>query len=408
MMWRVRLFPIHVSFVLLWLCVLPSCSSPGTEPGGQIRVEGDLVIEDREAGVVELTSEMLAHMDIRTAPVEQRVLPPSLETTGQVDFEQDRLAHVPPRIPGRVEQVRADLGATVSKGQILAIIDSIELGQAKSAYLQAKAQEDLARQNYEREKRLYAERIASEKEMLAARAVHLEAVAQLNNAEETLHLYGVGHDQIESLSYEAGKASLLPVRSPLAGTVVEKHVAIGELVTPERNMFTIADLEHVWIWIDIYERNLRHVHLEDDVEVEVDAFPGQRFGGKVSYISDQVDPDTRTVRARIDVLNPEKKLRPGMFASVELTDPHQAAGAAGAPSLVVPQEAVQRDGDLFIVFVKLDKNRFERREVTPGRKAQGLIEVKSGVSLGEDVAVTATFLLKSELSKEQMGAGHDD
>ena len=200
----------------------------------------------------------------------------------------------------------------------------------------------------------------------------------------------------------------LPVRSPLAGKVVEKHVAIGELVTPERNMFTVADLEHVWIWIDVYERNLRQVHLEDDVEVEVDAFPGELFRGKVSYISDQVDPDTRTVRARIDAFNPDKMLRPGMFASVRLTDPHRVAGAtAAAESIVIPQEAAQRDGDRFIVFVKLEENRFERREVTLGQKALGLVEVEHGLSLGESVAVTGTFLLKSEASKEQMGAGHE-
>ncbi|MFQ5744731.1 MAG: efflux RND transporter periplasmic adaptor subunit, partial [Acidobacteriota bacterium] len=199
--------------VLLLSGAFLSCSEPDHTPAHDS--EDEHVEKVHEEGVVELTPEMLAQAGIRTAAVEQRTLPAELLTTGQVDFEQDRLAHVTPRIPGRVEQVHADLGAEVSKGQTLAVIDSIELGQAKAAYLQAKAQEDLARQNNEREEGLYTERISSEQEMLAARAAHLEAIARLQNTEETLHLYGVSDEQIQSLSYEGPKASLLPVRSPL-------------------------------------------------------------------------------------------------------------------------------------------------------------------------------------------------
>ena len=369
------------------------------EPGGH----GE---ESHEEGMVELSPEMLERVTIRTAAATKRVLPAELLTTGQVDFEQDRLAHVTPRIPGRVDNVQADLGDKVKKGQVLAVIDSIELGQAKSAYLQAKAQEELARQNSEREEGLFAERISSEKEMLAARAAHLEAIARLRNSEETLRLYGIPDEQIRTLTYEAGQTSLLPVRAPLSGRVVEKHVIVGELVTPERSMFTIADLGHVWIWIDVYERDLRHVHLEDDVAVAADAYPDELFHGKVSYLSDQVDADTRTVRARIDVDNPGHKLRPGMFARVTLTDPHFDSTNL-EPSLVVPAGAVQRDGEEFVVFVAHENNRFERHEVEVGRTAGGFAEILSGLAPGDTVVVEGGFLLKSEASKEQMGAGHE-
>ena len=362
--------------------------------------------ESHEEGIVELAPEMLERVTIRTATATLRALPAQLQTTGKVDFEQDRLAHVTPRIPGRVEEVRADLGVTIQKGDVLAVIDSIELGRAKSDFLQAKAQEDLARQNAEREEGLFAERISSEKEMLAARAAHPEAIARLRNAQETLRLYGLTEQRIEALSYEGGKTSLLPVRAPLSGRVVEKHVTVGELVTPERSMFTIADLGHVWIWIDVYEQDLRNVHLDDDVSVEVDAYPRERFEGKVSYLSDQVDVDTRTVRARIDVDNPDRKLRPGMFARVTLSDPHFEASDI-EPSLVVPAGAVQRDGSEFVVFVPLGDNRFERHEVTVGRRAGGFAEILSGLGPDDVVVVEGTFLLKSEASKEQMGAGHE-
>ncbi len=359
----------------------------------------------REAGVVQLRPEMLERVTIRTAAVSLRLLPAELLTTGKVDFEQDRLAHVTPRIPGRVETVQADLGDKIQKGQVLAIIDSIELGQAESDYLQAKAHEELSRQNFEREEGLFAERIASEKEMLVAKAAHLEAVARLRHSEQTLQLYGLTSEQMQTLSYDGGGTSLLPVRSPLAGRVVEKHVTVGELVAPERNMFTIADLGHVWIWIDVYEQDLRNVHLEDDVSVGVDAYPGTLFVGQVSYLSDQVDAATRTVRARIDVDNPEHKLRPGMFARVTLSDPHFES-ADLEPSLVVPASAVQRDGAEFVVFVPLGSNRFARHEVTVGRSAGGFVEILSGLDPTDEVVVEGAFLVRSEASKAAMGGGH--
>lgn len=362
--------------------------------------------DTHEPGVVELEPEMRARITIREDEVGLRNLPTELLTTGQVDFEQDRLAHVTPRIPGRVEEVHADLGDTIRKGQVLAVIDSIELGQAKANYLQAKAHEELSRQNSERETGLYAERIASEKEMLGAKAAHLASIAKLRNSEETLRLYGLEDRQIQALSYESGHVSLLPVRSPLAGRVVEKHVAVGEMVTPERSLFTIADLGRVWIWIDVYEQDVRHVHLEDDVSVAVDAYPDELFGGKVSYLSAQVDAGTRTVRARIDVENSQHKLRPGMFARVTLRDPHSES-TDPQPSLVVPLGAVQRDGDEFVVFVSLGDDRFARREVEVGRKAEGVVEILSGLDAHDTVVVEGAFLLKSEASKGSMGAGHD-
>ena len=364
--------------------------------------------EDGAAGVVELTPEAASRADIRSAAVETRAFGAELETTGQVDFDRDRLAHVSPRIEGRVHRVQARLGQRVRAGQPMAQLDSIELGKTKAEYLQARARLDLARENLEREEKLHADRISSEQEVLEARAAFREATVDLATTEETLHLYGLGQKEVEALHYEDRQASLYTVRAPFDGQVVEKHVTVGELVTPDRNIFTVADLDRVWIWIDVYERDLRGVHLEDEAEVEADAYPGALFRGLVSYLSAQVDTDTRTVRARIDVPNPEEKLRPGMFARVRLFDPHGAQGRRrAADSLVVPEGAVQRDGEESIVFVPTGPLTFERREVRTGRKAGGLVEILGGLEAGEQVVVEGAFLLKSEASKEAMGAGHE-
>ncbi len=363
--------------------------------------------EEGEAGIVELGPEAAARAEIRTAPATERVLAVQLSTTGQVDFDQTRLAHVSPRITGRVFRVHAVLGQEIRAGQTLAEIDSIELGQAKAAFLQAKAKEELARKSFERAQGLLADRIASEQEVLETEAGLREAAAELHTAEETLRLYGLAQAQIDTLTYDDRAASIYPLRAPFAGTVIERHVTLGELVAPDRNLFTLADLDQVWIWIDVYQRDLGGVHLDDEARARVDAFPGESFAGKVSYLSAQVDTDTRTVRARLDVPNPEGKLRPGMFVEVELVDPHAPVGGADRPaSLVVPEDAVVRVGRESVVFVASGPRRFERREVEIGQRSGGLVEILRGLEVGESVVVEGAFLLKSAASKDSLGGGH--
>jgi len=368
--------------------------------------------QERPEGVVVLSRDKLDQFDLVTVPVDERRLAPQIETTGEVGYEEDRIAHVGPRVPGRVHRVPVSLGDEVRRGQVLVILDSVELGKAKAAYLAARTREELARLNYEREERLYEDRITSEREMLEARAAHLEAVSMRQSVQEALRLYGMPPGTIERLAPGDEDASLLPVVAPIAGRVIEKHATLGELATPEDTLFTVADLAHVWIWIDVYERDLAEVHLGDRVEVVVEPFPSRVFSGEVTYLSPEVASETRTVRARIDVENSEQLLRPGMFATVRLVD-HHADG--GASSLVVPEGAVVRDGRNALVFVPAGGDlqapggdlRFEARPVRVGRREGGLVEIVSGLAAGEEVVSEGAFLLKSELARGELGGGHD-
>ena len=386
----------------------------GGEPGGRQETAGDHADEhegeEHEEGIVELSPEKLSAVEIDTSPVERRSLSALLETTGEVGYEEDRIAHVAPRVPGRVQQVPVSLGGEVRRGQVLAVLDSVELGQAKAAYLGARTRENLARQNFERERRLFEDRITSEREMLEARAAYEEAVSVRESAQETLRLYGVPAATLETLRPGDPGASLLPVHAPIAGRIVEKHATLGELATPEDTLFTIGDLGHVWIWIDVYERDLAQVHLGDDVQVIVEPFPGRAFSGEVTYLSPEVAAETRTVRARIDVENPERLLRPGMFATVRLVDPHTQDAS---PSLVVPDAAVVRRGAETLVFVPAPDAegepagaRFEARPVELGRQEAGWVEIVSGVEAGEEVVTAGAFFLESELAREELGGGH--
>ncbi len=363
-------------------------------------------VGENEEDIVRLSPGAASRIQIRVAPAREQALSGVLTTTGRVGFNQDRLAHVSPRVPGRVHRVQATLGDDVQVGQTLAVIDSIELGRAKSAFLRAKVQLDLAHQTLEREEGLLEDRITSEQSVSEARAAAERARAAYQAARQELRLLGLSDRQIERTSANDPSAALFPLSSPMDGTVVEKHVSLGEVVSPERNVFTVADLSEVWIWIDIYERDLAHVHLEDDVAVRVDAFADHTFEGKVAYIESQVDPDTRTARARIDAANTERHLRPGMFATVTVTDPHGTDGEEAPKTLVVPSGAVQRDGNEHVAFVPSGKNRYERRVLRLGRRTDAYIEVLEGVSAGESVVVEGTFFLKSEDKKHRMGGGH--
>jgi len=363
--------------------------------------------DEREDGVVELSREALARAKIGTTRARLRDLPTVIDTTGEVAFDQDRVAHVSPRIPGRVHRVHARLGDTVTAGQALATIDSIELGRAKAAYLQARAQLGLAQKNLDREEQLLSERISSAKEVLGARAVHQKAMADYRAARQGLRLVGVSSSAIDRLRYDKSGAALVAVHSPIAGRITQKHLTLGELVRPSSNLFTVADLSRVWVWIDVYERDLAGVHLKDKVQVRVEAYAERVFSGEVAYISDQVDRQTRAVRARLDVQNTDGALKPGMFARVRLTDPHTEGGkGARRQALAVPASAVQRQGKKHIAFVTLGDRRFGRRGVVLGVQADGYVEVRSGIKAGEEVVTRGAFILKSELAKGAMGAGH--
>ena len=418
---RMDRLKLHSAAILIFLfTTVVACTSPEPEAEHRVStiaspaaapVDGheEHAEREHEEGIVELTPEAAAQIQIRTAMVEKRALAAELETTGQVDFDETRLAHVSPRISGRVHRVNARLGQDVQAGQNLAEVDSIELGRARAVFLQAKAKEELARKSFERARSLFDDRITSEQMVLEAEASLREATAEIRTAEETLHLYGLSQGQVDTLTYDDREASIYPLRAPFAGTVIERHATLGELVTPERNLFTLADLSRVWIWIDVYQRDLGGVHLDDRAQARVDAFPDEVFEGKVSYLSARVDTDTRTVRARLDVANPEGKLRPGMFVEVGLVDPHaKDGGETRSKSLVVPAGAVVRDGEAFVVFAAAGEHRFERREISIGRKAGGYVEVVSGdIDPDDEVVVEGGFLLKSAVSKESLGGGHD-
>ncbi len=368
--------------------------------------EGEEGHDEHEEGVVELSPEAAARVDIAVAPVEERDLAGELLTTAEVGFDQDRRVHVAPRAAGRVHEVKVTLGQAVKAGDVLAIIDSTEVGRVKAEYLQARARLGLASETLSRERKLAAEQLSAQREVASARTEVSELRSSLLASTQILRLYGLSDTDIDAIRPGQDDASLVTLVSPLDGKIIERHANRGELVQPDERMFVVADLSQIWISIDLYERDLAKVHLDDIADVKLDAWPDQVFQGRISYLGDVVDAATRTVSARIEVDNTEGKLRPGMFARVRLTDPHIEAPPNRPKSLVIPIGALLRAGEGFITFVKTGERRYERRPLRVIRRTSDFAEIAEGVKAGEPVVVRGGFILKSEAAKESMGGGH--
>lgn len=352
-----------------------------------------------EKGRVKLSAEALKNADIKTAPAKSEAVGDTIQATANIAHNQDRLFHVTPRITGRVVDVRASLGSDVQAGTVLAILDSIELGQTKSEYLKSQTLLELTKASYEREKSLFDQKIAAKKDVLAAEAEYRKAEAEARSLHERLRLYGLSDQAINNLNDAPSQYALT---SPAAGVVIEREISKGEVIEAGKKVFTISDLSNVWVLLNIHEKDLAKVQKGMAVKIRTESYPGEVFSGKVAYIGNVVDPQSRTVSVRVEVPNPRARLKPGMFATAELT-----TGTSSAQAIMIPSSAIQKIEGKPTVFVQEKNGSFAKRELELGREFGNSVEVKSGVKEGELVVVEGAFTLKSELLKEGLeGHGH--
>jgi cobalt-zinc-cadmium efflux system membrane fusion protein len=354
--------------------------------------------EHGEEGRVKMTAELQKENGVVVAPAKRQRLGGVISATGKVEANADRIAHVSPRISGKIVSVRASLGDSVSAGQALATLDSVELGEALNRYRQSKTKLALAQSNMERIKNLVQKKIAARKDILQAETDYQMTLTELHTDEERLTLYGLSPADLDKPN---NKRQLLPVRSPIGGIITEKHAIVGELSDPSKSLYTVADLSSVWVLVDIHEKDLAKVRKGQAAIVTVGAFPDLKLKGRITYIADLVDEATRTVKARIAVANPGRKLKPEMFATVEL-----ALQADTPPVLVVPEDALQEIEGKKVLFVTESGTEFEARQVEAGRATGGMVEIVSGLKEGERYAVKGSFMLKAEQKKGEL-EGHN-
>lgn len=303
------------------------------------------------------------------------------------------------------------LGQRVNQGDVLVVIHSSELGQAKAQYLEAQAKLDLAETTFAREKDLSEQRISSQADYLAASSELKLAWANYAAAEKRLRVLGLSAEEVESINIrrQDDQFAELTVRAPLAGTVTAQDISVGTLVEPTRSLCTIADLSSLWVWCDLYEKDLAVLHgaissgRAVKAKVSVKAFEGTEFAGVVDLIGSTLDERARTVKVRIQVENQDGMLRPGMFAEARI------AIGLGGRAVVVPRTAVLSDEGKSFVFRHLRDNLWIRQDIIVlGRAMEPFVEVLQGLQPGAAIVTGGAFMLKSDILREKMGAGCAD
>ncbi len=367
-----------------------------------------------DPNVVELSLEAQRNVDLVLTEVGERPIQRLVRATGIVSPDQSRLAHIYPLARGIVEKVYVQLGDKVRKGQPLVAYDNIELGQLIGEYLNLRgglerlqAQEKVAKKSLERARALIEVQAIAQRDFELRQAEDEQAKAavesqkaDLARVEEQLHRFGLSDQDIGALGgSEHGThrtASHNVLRAPLSGVIIKFEVSQGEIVDRDKELFTVVDTSTVWVLADLYEKDLGLVRAGGEVRMTVPSYPKESFAGQITYVSDFLDPASRTAKVRCVVPNRDGRLKLEMFATVEIPAAQERRG------LAVPVTALQQVDADTVVFVQRDSTHFEKRVVQIGERGEEWAEVLSGVRKGEKVATTGSFYLKSALLKEQI------
>ena len=327
--------------------------------------------------------------------VQLKPLAGDLSLPGKVQYSEDRYAKVSSPLVGRVVEVRAKLGDKVAAGQVLLSLESADLGAAYSDFVKAESDFQLSKRNYELANDLYETKAMSKKDLVQAENDFLKAQAEFRRTRERLLALRVPAEELDKPRTERLITSRFDLKSPLAGTVVERNVTVGQMVgaDPTQVLYTIADLNELQVVAEVYERDLSRVSKGAAVTVTVEAYPEETFSGMIAYVGDVVDPTTRTIKVRCNVTNRDLKLKPEMFARVRLRV------GSSRPVLALPKEAVIEVGGQAYVFVQAADGRYVRRPVVTGTMSGDTIQIREGLQSGERVVVKGALLLKGEMEK---------
>jgi cobalt-zinc-cadmium efflux system membrane fusion protein len=359
---------------------------------------------------VRLSAAAVAEAGIGTWTVKPLNLEHLLVLNGQVGHDENRLLQVSASVRGRVVSIPVDLGTRVREGDVLATIESVELGRAREELVRETSALRVAGRAWERAKALVAAKAISAGEFQSREGEYLTRQAAAGAAERSLHLLGEPQAAIDRLraaaeagAPSAGNGATLALRAPFAGRVIDRKVTPGAFFDALQPLLTLADIRTVWVFARVYERDLALVREGVAVTLRAEAYPQEAFRGRVDFVDSVVDPDTRTVRVRATVRNPEEKLRPGMFVKAQVDVPQSYEGRT---VLAVPQSALQTLEGRTTLFVQQGEGVFGRRVVETGHTFEGFTEVYKGIAAGDVVVTEGSFVLKSEFAGATLADEH--
>ncbi len=360
--------------------------------------------EKRASGLVEITVEAQKHFGMQVEAAQVHELNEFLQVPGTVQPIDSRVNTVRPLARGRLHDVLVRVGDRVAKGQPLATYDNIEAGELVAQLAVARAdlerlrgqERNLARQT-DRSRALAEIGAVPKKELEQASADQQSTQQSIKSQESViegilarLRRFGISQTDIQSIP-------VTTITSPLAGVVTKQEASPGEVIESATALFTIADLSAVWVQAEVYEKDLGRLRIGQSALITVDTYPNQPFKGKVTYVSDFLDPRTRTARVRCEVPNSDMRLKLDMYANVSLPT------TFSRKTLAVPVGAIQEVGDKTVVFIRKTATQFEPRWVTAGNTVRDLVEITNGLKEGEPVVKAGAFHLKSILVGKDLG-----
>lgn len=344
-----------------------------------------------EAQTVRIAPEMIRDLRVTTAKAEARAAGERVSVLAELRVNQDAYAEVASPSPARVVRVLVKAGDVVKANQPLVELTSGDMSKARAEVSAADARVALAKKNLERKKGLLAERLIPERDVIEAQNAVAEAEAARTVAAGALRQFA---------GTEGGSGLML--RAPVAGTVIDRDVVVGQLADPSKTLFKIGDLSKLWLVAHVFERDAVRVQVGTTGNASFAALPGKTVEGKILWIGSVVESASRTVPVRLEVPNADGALRPGMSATVSIP-----VGEASGNVVAVPIAAVQRVGDKWSVFTPKGPGVFEAVAVGRGRDLGGEVEILSGLAPGAEVVVDGAFLLKAEFDKARGEGGHD-
>lgn len=363
---------------LLLIAVLGACNKKNAQPEDEAKP--DPMVVKAPAPLME---------QIKIAPVITAPVSDTLRVAGRIDFDEQRLARIGSSVNGRVTDLSAQLGQHVNKGEVLARLHSNELSTAQLAYLKAKSQMELNRRNVERAQSLFATDVISDAELQRRTNEFEISSAETRAARDQLRVLGLPQSSIDQLGKTGAIDSVAPVISSIKGVVVERKVAAGQVVQPADSLFVIAELSRVWAVAQVPEQQVSQVKEGQSVHIEVPALGNEKLVGKLIFVGQTINPDTRTVLVRTELDNHEGRLKPAMLASMLIE-------AAPVERLVVPNSAVVRENDMDYVFINQADNQFRLTRVKLGHQSNGQRVVLEGLKPGDRIVVEGAFHLNNQ------------